>query len=624
MASSIRAKTDAPAWGASIAIEDRYRPMIQQLEALAAARPGEYRARVYLGATLGYAYIGLIILIILAVIGGALAIMVLNHAFNALTAKLLIPLAILVFLILKATRVKMPPPQGVKITAAEAPDLFAMLKDIRKRLRGPKVQAVYITNDFNAYMSWRGAGIFGRRSVLGLGLPLLRALSREEVMAVVAHEYGHLAGAHGKMSAWVYRVRITWLQLSEAFSEGAGAFVFKRFFNWYGPWFNAYSFVLARDDEYRADRAAAAIATPEVAARALMRAVVETQRHNAFWERLFKAARHEPQVFPHARMANHFVQPMADREADDVLRRAMSAKTDIHDTHPSLSDRLKALQQAPSALPPVTKSGADTLLDVKVVERLMQRFDADWWNRVENEWTESCAAATERDRQIEDFAARRERLSDEEIRHYQYLLEGRGDTAEALEVAQSRLAAQPDDVAARASVGRLQLALGDAAGMDHMQAVLASGVHRLSRLYILEDCLAYLGKQNDDPRLGYYQAQFNDALYIYNLAQHELGHISENVWLEAAELDEDIVAAVRGHAARIPRLKSLWIARHRAQADPGITQLVVLYEGADGLSQDLVATLQAVDGVFAVRRDHKRAWLRKRMNMVPGARLFRR
>ena len=75
---------------------------------------------------------------------------------------------------------------------------------------------------------------------------------------------------------------MTWLQLSQSLGGTLAGRIFQRFFNWYGPWFNAYSFVLARSNEYEADRASAVVAGAAGAARALTRVAAEARRYDAF------------------------------------------------------------------------------------------------------------------------------------------------------------------------------------------------------------------------------------------------------------------------------------------------------------------------------------------------------
>jgi Zn-dependent protease with chaperone function len=72
----------------------------------------------------------------------------------------------------------------------------------------------------------------------------------------------------------IYRLRKRWQQLMQALDreEHWGKFVFVRFFDWYAPFFAAYSFVLARANEYEADRCAAQATDPRHIADALIAA----------------------------------------------------------------------------------------------------------------------------------------------------------------------------------------------------------------------------------------------------------------------------------------------------------------------------------------------------------------
>ena len=88
---------------------------------------------------------------------------------------------------------------------------------MRLQLKGPRFHHVLLVDDLNAGVIQRPRlGVFGWPSnYLLLGLPLLEALSPEEALSVVAHEYGHLAGAHGRFEAFVYRLRRTWSMLGQ-------------------------------------------------------------------------------------------------------------------------------------------------------------------------------------------------------------------------------------------------------------------------------------------------------------------------------------------------------------------------------------------------------------------------
>ncbi len=51
---------------------------------------------------------------------------------------------------------------------------------------------VYLVSDINAFVTQRGGLIvFGSRQVMGIGLPLMHAVTVQELTAIGAHEFGH-------------------------------------------------------------------------------------------------------------------------------------------------------------------------------------------------------------------------------------------------------------------------------------------------------------------------------------------------------------------------------------------------------------------------------------------------
>lgn len=188
----------------------------------------------------------------------------------------------------------------------------------------------------------------GYCNTLMIGLPLMQALSPKEFASVLAHEYGHLSGSHGKLGAWIYRIRSVWLQMAQGFSNGSSFIdrTIHRFFRWYVPYFNAYSFVLARQQEYEADRASARLVGARVAADALVAADLKGRfiaEH--FWPGLYAQAdmRPKPEFLPHATMRNLLRYGAQPEEYSQWLRESLGRITAYDDTHPSLRDRLEAL-----------------------------------------------------------------------------------------------------------------------------------------------------------------------------------------------------------------------------------------------------------------------------------------
>jgi Zn-dependent protease with chaperone function len=147
---------------------------------------------------------------------------------------------------LRALWVRFDEPDGVELQRDDAPALFEALDRIRARIKGPRVHHVYLDDDFNASIRQVPRfGLFGGAiNSLSIGLPLLMMLDRRRLLSVLAHEYGHLRGNHGKLSAWIYRTRLSWLKLDANLqrNEGVMALFSGAFFRWYFPRFAAKTF----------------------------------------------------------------------------------------------------------------------------------------------------------------------------------------------------------------------------------------------------------------------------------------------------------------------------------------------------------------------------------------------
>ncbi len=536
---------------------------------------------------------------------------------------------------LKSLAVKAPPPVGQKITSSEAPVLFDLLNEVRQKTRGPKVHAVYITEDFNASIvqTARFGPFAGHLNRLSLGLPLLSALPIDEVKAVIAHEYGHLAGSHGKISAWIYRVRMTWLNLSNVFGQGFFASLFRGFFNWYGPWFSAYSFVMARGDEYEADAMSARVAGPAVAARALTRVAIESERFNRFWAGLFNTAHDQDQVFPYATMTQHFVQPMPASELAGAVRMAMKETTDIHDTHPALNDRLGALKEALPDFEPVAETGADVLLGDGLTARLAGRFDEDWWHKASEYWTERQQAVRSQHEQLAELDAKAQAgsLDDEEDWTYRELLEGAGRTHQALEVASRRFAAKPEDAPSRLVYGRLLLENDDTSGLEILAPLLAEKPQSHVRLFALDHGLSYLRRTSpDDGRIADWQTQLDTGIALRRRIDEELNCIDEASVFEPAALGEEAISALRNRAAHDTSLHRMWLAKRRLHADPDEQQYILLIVGAystgvgHGIIDDILAILQTHGNAFVILHSAATEWLMGRMHEIKGAQILKK
>ncbi|OUL98658.1 M48 family metalloprotease [Variovorax sp. JS1663] len=292
---------------------------------------------------------------------------------------------------LRALWVRLDEPEGVRLAREDAPTLFEGLDRLRAKIDGPPVHHVYLDGEFNASIRQLPRfGLFGGAvNYLSVGLPLLMALDRRRLLSVLAHEYGHLRGNHGRLSAWIYRTRLSWLKLDASLQNDSGvmAIVSQAFFRWYFPRFAARTFALARQDEYEADRVSARLVGSRVAAAALTEIAVKSNWYaNAFWSAHWARAADEAlPAGPFVAMQAQLIAPVPAEPAREALRAALRRLSDVDDTHPVLRDRLEALDEKPELPAWSAKSALGMLADKA---RWIAHFDAEWRRAHAGDWKE--------------------------------------------------------------------------------------------------------------------------------------------------------------------------------------------------------------------------------------------
>ncbi|WP_295978600.1 M48 family metallopeptidase [uncultured Variovorax sp.] len=376
-----------------------------------------YRRSVAAFAALGYFWVlgclGLsvgIIAWVLASIG--------EQRFNFTRGWLLLFALGLLWATVRALWVRFDDPEGIELHREDAPALFEALDRIRARIKGPPVHHVYLDHDFNASIRQVPRfGLFGGAvNSLSIGLPLLMMLDRRRLLSVLAHEYGHLRGNHGRLSAWIYRTRLSWLKLDASLqrNEGVMAMFSQAFFRWYFPRFAAKTFALARQDEYEADRIAGRLLGTSVAAAALTEIAIKASWYaNEFWPGHWARAEHEPlPPGPFEALRKRVRTPPGDDFARQALREAMRRVSDLEDTHPVLRDRLEALGQT-AALPEWSMRPAlEMLADRK---KWIAHFDIQWRRAHAADWRQHHAHRSRIRERITVLAARGDRNTPDEM-----------------------------------------------------------------------------------------------------------------------------------------------------------------------------------------------------------------
>lgn len=457
---------------------DQFEILVTKLERVGAEHPGRYKLRVFLLAVLGYGFLFAVLLTLAGVIA-VLGVMAVRGHGSLLAIKAILPLLVAIGLVVRALWVKLDPPQGIRLTQNDFPQLFGEIGELRRKFRGPRLHEVLLDAQFNAAIVQQPRlGAFGwQKNYLLLGMPLMQALSPEQFRAVLGHEYGHLAGAHGKFSAWIYRLRKTWEQLLGALKQREGwmVTVFKRFFNWYSPFFSAYTFVLARAQEYEADRCAVLVAGAESTADALVNVSVKAAYiERCYWPGIYGRVEHEPEPFaaPHGFMPQGLDEALRSENLSAWLDAALQRVTSATDTHPALADRLKPLGVAPRLPRPLAETAAQAFLGA-ALPALAARLDSDWKQGIAQSWKDRYQYLSDGRQRLAELHQKAGSLTVEESRERAYYTEELESADGALPLYREVLDRAPDDPFALFAIGRILLSKGEAQGMALIEKAIA-------------------------------------------------------------------------------------------------------------------------------------------------------
>lgn len=628
---------------------EEFEAKVKELEGYARSHPGSYRLRVALLAALGYGYI-IFVLVVLVGLILCLVYSLVSLRLNWLVVKVGWLLLAFAAFITRSLQVHFPTPEGLELRRSDAPALFEMVEEIRARLDAPKFHHVLLTDDFNAaIVQIPQLGVLGwQQNYLVIGLPLMLALSPEQFRAVLAHEMGHLSGNHGRFAGWVYRVRMTWIQLLERLQQEShwGSFVFNPFVKWYAPFFNAYSFVLARAQEYEADRSSAEVAGAKAASEALINLEVKGRfLDENFWPDIYKQAdrNEEPPAATFATMYHALREAQAvPANATKWLTSALAAKTSYDDTHPRLSDRLAALgdgdagQQPPPLPAPQAESAGRHFLGDKAVTDYIKRLDSMWREQILPQWRERhrYVLKTQQDLQKLEEKAEHEPLTDEEMwdrARWTAELNG-GDAARPL--IESLLAARPDHVAAAYVLGQLLLAKDDPSGIQYLERAMQLKPEDPELIVsACETIYTFLKKQGRDAEAERYGEHAREQYNMLAEAERERQSISHQDTFEPHNLPPADIESVQRQLAMYESVRTAYLTRKVVRLLPekpfyvlGVVVRRPWYEHIIGKRYKALLkqlTDLAFPGYYyVVILDEHAKKLKKMMSKVEGARIY--
>ena len=592
-------------------------------------------------AAVGYAYLFFIVFLLLGTVGFVIWLM--RNARGAdwlILIYLWIPL-VLAGLVLRSMWISVPAPDGKELRREEALQLFDLIAEVRTALDAPAVHRVLLSDQFNArVVQVARFGMFGwSTTYLVVGLPLLKSIGADEFRAVIAHEFGHLSAKHSKFSRWIYHLRESWIQVLKRFelARDHAAFVFHRFMRWYGPYFDAYSFVLARAREYEADRCAVEMAGKTVAARALvdMEGKVRALQEE-LWPRFYQSARDQAEgpENPFTLMLCELEKPIARQRVEKWLRQSLRVETGYNDTHPALSERLERIGFAREVQASASfmhllelendsqkQSAADRYLS-KVPAEVIDTYNRLWREQIALTWKHTHESVQEARRllaALNEAGGSRPLTIDEQWERAKCTTEIEGSGA-SLPIVREIIQQDPNHVGANFAMGAILLEQEDPAGVDYLEKAMQAdswlSVDATNLIY------SFFQGQGRQPEADIYQARAQ-AWYerLQRLYQQAL-HVTTHDRFKPHCLDDFALTRLRERLTKIRSVRTAYLVRKILDETEWVYVLVVGgVKTLDPVMNELAHEINPGKLMVFVSLDTK-PFLTNPITRVPNAQVF--
>lgn len=586
--------------------EETVAKIVADAEKTAKENIGLYKFKLVCFALVGYAFLYAVIAVLGALMVGILASCFHTHRLHVVQIKIAFVLGVVLLLILKSMWLKMERPEGLEIHREDAPKLFALIDELSREMN-TRIDRVLVADFFNAaVIQYPRFGLFGgHENILELGLPYMQSTSLEHFKTTLVHELGHLSGNHGKVDAWIYKLRARWAQIIQTMREHQSFMygVFTVFFCWYSPRFEAYSMTLARKHEIDADNDGARLCGAEHHAEDLvlfgLRARLMQQE---VWPNIWRQAIESPT--PPQMVYNQVAQQLREFDLDretsqEWLRQALDVKVSSNDTHPPLSERLSACNQLerfsagdPRVLEHLLRttaaqsSAAELLLGANL-SKYVKTISDTWAQAVADDWKyrhEELQSMRTRLEELEAKASEAELPVHElrEVARCVYHIEG---LEPSLNVYQRILELDPNDPIANYNIGMRQLRSDDSAGVQKLETAMKFEYE------MIEDALRAIITFYDRHQQDGLKAQYEERLSTFwehsFLASLEREGADDDDTFFPHEVSAEWVDNIRNQLYRYPEIKRAYLVRKKLEYFSEVPYYVLAvdaqYSGLNGL-----------------------------------------
>lgn len=270
-------------------------------------------------------------------------------------------------------------PPGPQLSAVDSPQLFEVLTGVASSTEQAMPAHVYLVNDVNAFVTQRGGVMgFASRRVMGIGLPLMQALTVQELKAVLAHEFGHYHSGDVRIGPWIYKTRAAIGRTIQQLGDG----YLQKVFIAYGNLFLRVTHAVSRRQEFIADEVAARAAGAGPMASALRKVHGAAVAFHRYWGAEVSPVLNSGYLPPLASGFAKFVQveSVSAKVARSIETEEAEGESSPYDTHPPLRERVAALKAQPQGTQGDIRPAVSLLGDPQRWERrlLAASINEDW------------------------------------------------------------------------------------------------------------------------------------------------------------------------------------------------------------------------------------------------------
>ncbi|MEA3401314.1 MAG: M48 family metallopeptidase [Armatimonadota bacterium] len=260
------------------------------------------------------------------------------------------------FVLIAGLFAREPPPLGIEKRREEAPQLFALVDEVAQRTDTAPPDEVYVSPDANLSVR-QTAGILGlpigARRQLQVGVAALQALTVDELRAVLAHEMGHFRKGDTAVGRFIARVPISVQAMLDGMRRGSTWWFVNPVYWYLFIFVHIYGAVISamsRRQEFVADRVAAEAYGADVFSDGLTKLVVDgTVFDGGVLQAAHELMAEQKALVNAYETHREFSVQLDDGEREEILASVMEEGRGILSSHPTLAERLRALEDLPAA-----------------------------------------------------------------------------------------------------------------------------------------------------------------------------------------------------------------------------------------------------------------------------------